>query len=360
MRHVRLGRMFLQCASCRFSVLYFIPFCGGLAAAGAVTAVNLLLGAAFWCVLTLAIEVTNRLADRTEDRINRPERTALCERVGWRRLARAERLLWCLVGAAAAVWLALDPSWLLAGLLALGASAGAGYSRGPRIARRRLLVFVVLCGTFVGPFALGWTTGAADPRFAGLGEFVPLFWVMTLFIASLAGIKDVTDRAGDAAIGYRSAFVQLVERHGVATLALVTTVPYAALAAFVAAGSLPPRALALAALLPISLALALAVRGAGARARDQLVVREALYGHWLAFTSAALLLCDPGLPLLVAILAAWAGWLAASRWLHWGAALRPADLRRVARLARAGLARPVADVPLPASPSTERSAWATN
>jgi 4-hydroxybenzoate polyprenyltransferase len=356
-------RAFLQCASCRFSALYFMPFCAGLVAAGDASAASALLGAGFWLVLALAIEVTNRLADRVEDAVNRPERTALCEAVGWRRLEQAQLGLWGLVAAAAAVWLALAPNALLALLLASGATAGLAYSRGPRLARHRLLVFVVLSGTFVGPFALGYAAGdpaggASTAAFHQLGRFIALFWVLTLFISCLAGIKDITDRRGDEAIGYRSAFVQLAERHGTAALATLAAIPFAALAAFAAAGLLPARALWLLAFLPLSLAVGLAVRGAHDRPADQLLVRETLYHHWIAFTTATLLVCFPSAFLLAGLLGAWLWWTLASRFLHWGPALRPVDLARVAALAAAGWAHdPVA---ARVAATRERSAWGTS
>jgi 4-hydroxybenzoate polyprenyltransferase len=342
-RQIRLSRTFLQCASCRFSALYFIPFCGGLAASGALDAIHVVLGAAFWCVITLAIEVTNRLSDRVEDAINRPERTRLCACVGWQRLGQLEKLLWCVVAVSAIVWLALAPGILLAGLITLGVCAGIGYSRGPRLARRRMLVFVVLSGTFVGPFSLGWATsshGASMTDATLLGRFVPLFWLGTLFITSLAGIKDVTDRAGDEAIGYNSAFLQLAHRHGTVALLLLTSLPFAALGTFVAAGWLSPLALPLLGLLPISIGLGLAVRGARDSTGAQLAIREALYHHWLAFTSIVLLACFPSTGLLAAVLAGWAGWVLASRYAHWADPLRLTDLGMIVRLARAGLTTP--------------------
>lgn len=355
-------RAFLQCGSCRFSALYFMPFCAGLVAAGHPSLASALLGAGFWIVLTLAIEVTNRLADRTEDAVNRPERTALCEAVGWRRLARLQLLLWALVAAATAGWLALAPNALLALLIAAGAGFGLAYSRGPRLARNRVLVFVVLSGTFVGPFCLGLAAGeplggASDASFGQLGRFVPLFWVLTLFISCLAGIKDITDRPGDEAIGYRSAFVQLAERHGTAALATLATIPFAAVAAFVLTGLLPARALGLLLFLPPSIAVGLAVRGAREHAVDQLLVREALYHHWIAFTTATLLVCFPSAFLAGALLATWLWWIAATRWLHWGPAPRLPDLARVAALAL----RRSAHVPAAAVTTTaDRSAWSTS
>ncbi len=351
-------RSFLQCASCRFAALYFMPFCAGLAAAGEPRAASALLGAAFWLVLTLAIEVTNRLSDRVEDAVNRPERTALCEAVGWRRLARLQLLLWGLVAATASAWLALAPNALLALLLASGAGFGLAYSRGPRLARNRAMVFVVLSGTFVGPFCLGFAAGdplagvASDATFGQLGPYVPLFWVLTLFITCLAGIKDITDRAGDEAVGYRSAFLALVERHGTAALVMLATFPFLAISAFAAAGSLPLRTLALLALLPPSIVVALAVRGAHDRPADQLLVREALYQHWLAFTTATLLLCLPSAFLAAGLLGSWAYWILASRFLHWGPALRLADLPRVVALASARSAVAVA----PAVPAAAEGA----
>lgn len=340
----------LRCASCRFGALYYVPFCAGLAAAGTLSLASALLGGAFWLALGLAIEVTNRLADRVEDAVNRPERTALCETVGWERLARVQLALWGLVVVAAAVWVALAPNALLVLLIASGAGFGLAYSRGPRLARHRALVFVVLSGTFVGPFCLGIAAGdpfgsASTAGFSALGEFVPLFWVLTLFISSLAGIKDITDRAGDEAIGYRSAFVAFAERHGTAALAALAAVPFAALSAFVAAGLLPARALALLTFLPLSVVVALAVRGAHGRLADQFVVREALYHHWLAFTTATLLVCFPSVGLLAALTGAWLWWLLASRHLHWGPSLRLGDLPRVAALAASGVAGRRSPVP---------------
>lgn len=348
-------RALLQCASCRFGALYYVPFCAGMAAAGTLSAVTALLGAAFWLALGLAIEVTNRIADRTEDAVNRPERTALCALVGWQALARVQLGLWGAVVAATAAWLVLAPNALLLLLIVSGAGFGVAYSRGPRLARHRALVFVVLSGTFVGPFCLGVASGdplggASDAGFAQLGEFVPLFWVLTFFISSLAGIKDITDRVGDEAIGYRSAFVAFAERNGTVALTALAAVPFAALAAFAVTGLLPARALALLACLPASVVVALAVRGAHDRPADQLLVREALYHHWLLFTTATLLVLYPGAGLAAALAGAWAWWLVASRLLHWGAPLRPRDLPRVIALATAGGRAPrAAPVPAPAA-----------
>src|SRR5689334_19622480 len=343
-RPVRTLRALLRCASCRFGALYYVPFCAGMATAGTLNVVTALLGAAFWLTLGLAIEITNRISDRVEDELNRPERTALCAAVGWRRLARVQLALWALVVAAACAWVALDPNALLALLLLSGAGFGLAYSRGPRLARHRALVFVVLSGTFVGPFCLGFAAGdplgaASDADFAALGRFVPLFWVMTFFISSLAGVKDITDRVGDEAIGYRSAFVAFAGRHGALALTALAAVPFAALCAFVAVGSLPPRALALLVFFPLSAIVALAVRGARERPDDQLLVRETLYHHWLAFTSATLLVLFPSAALLTALTAAWLWWLAASQLLHWSAPLRLRDLPRVLALASDGGAR---------------------
>jgi len=348
----------LRCASCRFGALYYVPFCAGMAAAGTLNVATALLGAAFWLLLGLAIEVTNRLADRVEDAVNRPERTALCEAVGWRLLARAQIALWGAVAVAALAWLALAPNALLALLIAGGAGFGLAYSRGPRLARHRALVFVVLSGTFVGPFCLGFAAGdpfgdASTAGFAQLDRFVPLFWVLTFFISSLAGVKDITDRAGDEAIGYRSAFVAFAERHGTAALTALAAVPFAALAAFVTASLLPARALWLLPLFPLSVAIALAVRGAHDRPADQLLVREALYHHWLAFTTATLLVCFPSLGLAAALAGAWLWWIVASRHLHWSAPLRLREIPRVVTLAIGGDTRPA---PAPAAVAAEASA----
>jgi 4-hydroxybenzoate polyprenyltransferase len=350
-------RALLACASCRFAALYFIPFCAGMALAGHVEPWYLAAGAVYWIAHAIAIELTNRLTDRAEDEVNRPERTLLCETVGWSRLARLERALWTgVIGAGLAVAaLRLDPT--LAFALGTGWLAGAGYSRGPRFSRNRVLMLVVLLGTFVGPFFVGWLIGdapAGGRAWHRIAQAVPLWCCVCLLIGSLAGAKDITDRDGDEAVGYRSPFVAMVERHGALAHLMLVAAPAAAVAVAVGAHLLPARMLVLAAFLPISVLVVLAIRGARAAA-DRLVVREAVYDYWAGYVAVALLAFRPSPFMLGAVLSSWLYWIVTSRHLHWGRALRPADVVRLGKIARRG-ARGRLDAPT-LSRQHEEGAW---
>jgi 4-hydroxybenzoate polyprenyltransferase len=328
---------FLRCSSCRFAALYFGPFCGGLVQAGRATAAYFALGAGFWMLHSLGIEVTNRLADRMEDAINRPERTALCAVVGWQTLKAIEHAIWYAVLIFDIVWI------LLAGLLTGSSGLGIAYSRGARFSRHRFVGFITLNLLFGGAFLLGWSVG--DP-FGGpgnsawnqLGAFLPLLVAVGLFILALAGIKDITDRQGDVRIGYRSFFLELVEHRSSAVLGSVAGAPFFAILAFALAGLLPIRLLALMAFAPVSAIVVSAARSARA-GFDRMLVREAFYGYWLAFSSSALLLFLPRPALAGAIVAATAYWVLATRWLHWGAPLGAAGLVRIMRMAGPGAER---------------------
>jgi 4-hydroxybenzoate polyprenyltransferase len=328
--------VFLRAASCRFAAFYFIPFFAGLTQRGRATILFGLFGAAYWLVQSLAIEVTNRLADRTEDAINRPERTALCELVGWDNLVRAQRWLWGALLALDAAWLLVDGNAALAVLLGAGACMGLVYSVGPRLARRRWFAFITISTLFGGSFLIGWATGGASDAHAWhqLATDVAFATAIGVFIVAFAGIKDLTDRDGDVRIGYESLFVALVRRRsGVALLALALA-PCALIVVLALAGALPQRLLLLAGWAPCSLLIARAVRGARST-EDQMAVRELFYLYWLAFTSCAVLLFVPDAGLAIAVAGACLYWALATRWLHWAPALTHKDVRRVLRRAPA-------------------------
>lgn len=334
---------FLRCSSCRFAALYFVPFCGGLAQAGRATAGYLALGALFWFLLSLGIEITNRLTDRTEDAINRPERTALCNQVGWRTLNAMQLVIWCAVLVLDIAWLALAGNPLLLGLMGASAAIGIGYSRGARLSRRRLFAFVTLNLLFGGSFLLGWSVGypfghASSSGWHQLADFIPLLIIVGLFILALVGIKDITDREGDLRIGYRSFFVDLVERQSSALLGFLVSMPFLAVLVFALSGLLPARLLTLLVFAPISAMVVCATRQAKT-SLDQLLVREAFYDYWLIFSSSALLLLLPRLTLAGAIAGALVYWMIATRWLHWGAPLRLAGLGRIVQLASSTTSR---------------------
>jgi 4-hydroxybenzoate polyprenyltransferase len=330
-------KAFLQCTSCRFAALYFGPFFAGLVLARRDTPELACVGAVFWIAQSLGIEVTNRLSDRGEDEINRPERTALCALVGWQALKSIQIALWVGVLAIDVLWLRLtgNPSFALA--LGVSFCVGIGYSRGPRVSRSRYVGLMTVSLVFVGVFVMGWSTGdpLARPTSVWADQvisFLPLLIVVGLFIVTLAGVKDVTDRLGDLLAGYRSPFVDLLERRESTLLLGLAVCPFVLTLLFVLSGLLALRMAALIAFAPISMIVVAAVQRADTPT-DRMLVREVFYNYWLVFSSAALVLFTPSVGMACAVLAASAYWMLATRWLHWGARLRIADVSQVARIA---------------------------
>jgi 4-hydroxybenzoate polyprenyltransferase len=304
---------------------------------GQFTAGYVALGAAYWILLSLGIEVTNRLADRREDAINRPERTALCGIVGWSRLKSIQYVIWCTVFVLDLVWILVAGNLLLVGLLASSFGLGVVYSRGPRLSRKRFFSFITLNLLFGGAFLLGWSIGdpLGPPGHSGWDQFMtflPLLVTVGLFILALIGIKDITDSLGDTQIGYRSLFVDLVERRSSLMLGLVAGVPFFALLVFVSVDLLPMRMLILVTFVPVSAIVVSAARSAHTKL-ETMLVREAFYGYWLIYSSSALLLLLPHTALAGAIVAAVAYWMLTTRWLHWGRPLSRADLLRIVQIA---------------------------
>lgn len=327
---------FMQCASCRFATLYFVPFFAGLVLAGHDTLGYAALGALLWIVHSLAIEVTNRLSDRTEDTINRPERTRLCEYVGWPALRAVQAGLWSAVVAIDGVWLVLAGNPEFAFLLALSISIGIAYSRGPRLARSRHVGLLVVNLVFGGVFIVGWSAGDPFSRpthvwLSQITSFMPVLIVVGIFIVTLAGVKDLTDRAGDLRVGYRSPFVDLVEHRRAFLVRCLGLCPFALIAAFTSLDLMSSRLIALIGFAPVSIILTEAVRGARTSA-DSLIVREVFYNYWLAFSSIALLLLLPQKALALAVMGAISYWVLTTRWLHWGDQLHAADLMQLVRM----------------------------
>jgi 4-hydroxybenzoate polyprenyltransferase len=320
---------FLKCASCRFAALYFVPFAGGLVWTGRGTLGYIALGALFWIVHSLGIEVTNRLSDRNEDEINRPERTRLCECVGWHELRLVQLFLWCAVLAIDVAWLVLAGNLLFGLLLALSFCIGVAYSRGPRLARTRYIGLLTFNLVFCGIFIMGWSVGNPFSRSSSvwlnqLASFGPLLVIVGLFIVTLIGVKDLTDRAGDLHIGYQSLFVDLLERRRTTVMRCMVACPFVLILASVSLGMLPARLAALIGFAPISAIVVEAIPHAQTRT-DRLLVREVFYHYWLVFSSASLLLLLPGKALALAVAGASCYWVITSRWLHWSERLRISD-----------------------------------
>jgi 4-hydroxybenzoate polyprenyltransferase len=311
------ARVFLKCASCRFAVFYFLPFYAALEMTEQATPAYAVFGVFFWLLMSLAIEVTNRLSDRTEDAINRAERTSLCAEFGWERLAWAQRALWTGVALLAGGWIVVRGNGLLVAMLVMAGLLGIGYSRGPRFARRGLFPFVTLSMLFGGAFLLGWAAG--DPLSEGglddLAQAMPMLVAVGLLIASLAGMKDVTDVDGDAHIQYHSRFVRAVKA-GRSSRTILVSLPFALIGLLIATGLLPTSFVVLFLFAPAAAALAHAV----VIARDDaqlLLVREAFYVYWLAVSSTAVLLLTPTWTMLATVAGSVLFWMVATRFLHW-------------------------------------------
>lgn len=347
--HLSDLRALMRCTSCRFAALYFVPFCAGITlASGHDVSLYIVCGAAYWFVYSMAIELTNRLTDQAEDEINRPERTALCLQVGWRRLAVLERATWATIVLSDIAWVANSPSIVLAFLLLCGIAVGLGYSRGPRLARSRYAGLFVLNFVFTGAFVLGWSVVPAATRDAGLSlerlaVFTPVALLAAVFVVTLAGVKDLTDAAGDRRVGYRSPFVDIVRSRRSRCLLALGATPYGCLAVLCAADALPARMLALIAFIPVMGGI---VAGAlyGRPGREQMVVREAFYHYWLAFAAATLLLFRPSTTLFAAIAAAGCYWLITTRWLHWTAPVTLAEIASLIQTLKPGERRALAEL----------------
>jgi 4-hydroxybenzoate polyprenyltransferase len=320
----------LRCGSCRFAAFYFLPAYAAMSRDGRSSWPWIAAAVAYWWFLSLATELTNRLGDRTEDEINRPERTALCNIVGFRTIAAVAVTCWVLVLVADVGWVIAWPSAFLATLLLLAAFFGITYTYGPRLKRSRYASLAVLTFPFCGTLLVGWSLGGAhaahDRTHDLLFSVLPFCIYLGMTIALLAGIKDITDVAGDARIGYKSAWIQLVRSRPEPVVAAVISLPTLLLLILVAGGVFPSRMVFLVLAFPCSWLIALLGRHAiaGAQAAS---AREAAYTYWLGFLAAALLLYAPSTGLAIAVAGGAAYWLATSRWLHWSQPLSMEKIR---------------------------------
>lgn len=314
----------LRCGSCRFAVLYFLPAYAAMTRDGLSGWAWVLAAAVYWWLLSLGTELTNRLGDRTEDEVNRPERTALCHVVGFATLAWVAVLAWIAVFVGDILWVAVVPSLGLAVLLFCAGFFGIAYTYGPRLKRSRYLSLAVLTFPFCGTFLVGWALGgpeaSTDRTHDLLSSVLPFCVFLGLTIGSLAGIKDVTDIEGDARVGYESAWVRLVRSNPAGVVGALLAIPSVVLLVAVAAGLLPPSMAWLVLAFPCSWFVAMIGKGA-VTPQAAGAARELAYTYWLAFLSAALLVYAPSRDLAVAVVVGVAYWFVTSRWLHWSTGL---------------------------------------
>ena len=319
---------FLRCTSVRFTCYYLLAFYAGLGSVGARKPEWIAYGAAYWFVHSTVTEATNRLADRRVDEVNRPERTALCARVGWDRLRALTVGGYVLLLGLGVGWYAAVPTAAVAGLLVLAAFLSVNYSYGLRLGRSRFGSLVILAFPFVGSYTGGWVLAHPDADWAGFGSGAgPLLLVGGLALASLSGAKDLTDVVGDVLKDYRSGWLWLVRGRMPAVAAAVAALPFAALGVLVATGALASRHLALLALLPPALLLVSGSRLAR-RPAEQMAVREFFYHYWIAFLAVLVLCHVPSAASVVVVALALAAWWLATRHLHWLPTRRPADAVR--------------------------------
>lgn len=331
----------LRCGSCRFAALYFLPFYAGLLHAGSGGIGWAAFGAVFWFCFSLATELTNRLSDRVEDELNRPERTALCHAVGYGRLRVLAIGLWAAVVVLDVAALVVAPSIVLGVLLALATAASVNYSFGPRVKRRSWLAPFVITFPVAGTFLTGWAVGGEHVEAIGAGEDLlrsagPFAVALGGFTFTLAGVKDLTDVAGDREIRFEGAWVRLLRLNLPEVTAALAYAPFVFVLAMVAVDVLSYRLLALTAFLPVVVAIAIGMRLA-VDARARAAVRELVYQYWFAVIATALVLYVPSRELVLAAVGAAAYWTLTSRYLHWSNGMRMVNVK--ALLAAAGIGR---------------------
>lgn len=331
----QLVRAFLRCTSTRFTCYYFLAFYCGLAGAGEHRPGWLALGAGYWFVHSTTTELLNRLADRAADEVNRPERTALCHLVGYRRLRLAAMVGSTLLLGLGLVWIVLVPTPLVIALVLVADVLCVNYSYGLRLSRSRFLSLIVLAFPFVGTFSGGWAL--AHPRLdAAAGrDFVtdalPVLVIGGLALASLSGVKDLTDMVGDHLKGYRSGWLWLVRGRTATIGAGLAALPFGALVGFVGGHALPPSHLALLVLLPAALLLAGGTRLART-GTEQMAVREFFYQYWMVFLAGLTVLHVGTWGAVGMASVVGAGWLLATRYLHWARDTGLGWLRTVLRM----------------------------
>jgi 4-hydroxybenzoate polyprenyltransferase len=317
---------FLRCGSCRFAAFYFLSFYVAILSSGHGGWRWLLFGAVIWLLHSLGTELVNRLSDQVEDRVNRPERTAYCDMVGFSRLKTLSVVIWSIVALLDLIWLYYFPNPLLAVLLFLAFLAGINYSYGVRFKRKRYLSLFALTFPFAGPFIVGWavyhpvamSADYVSDLVLGVGPFVV---TLGLLIGSIATTKDVTDMQGDALIGYLSVAISLIRKNALFVILGLISIPFFAILIFTSLGLLPNRFLFLLLFMPVSLVGSVCIYTATEEGQLQ-SLKEAVYQYWFILLSTSLYLYHPAPETLAVVLGTAAYWIIASRYLHWSDGVR--------------------------------------
>jgi 4-hydroxybenzoate polyprenyltransferase len=328
----------LQCGSCRFTAFYFLPFYAGLLHQGGKSPAWAVFGAGYWFLHSLGTELANRIADRQEDEINRPDRTALCHRVGFPTLAKVTVACWIIVASLDVALLIISPSILLAVLLFAAGAFGIGYSFGPHLKRHPVAALLILTFPFSGTFLVGWAA-RQPPDGLEIHDFcysaLPFAILLGSLAASIGGAKDLTDKIGDAVVGYKSAWVRAVRSHSRLLVMVAIASPFVYIVVAVATGLLSPRMLVMSVFAPLSWYFAAAASRATTNAQLD-AVREIGYTYCGTFMAVAVSLYQPSAQMLIAVIGTASYWILASQWLHWTDGFRMEKLRLVASAGRGG------------------------
>lgn len=323
----------LRCGSCRFAAFYFLSFSIALLDSRPASAGWILFGAAIWLLHSLGTELVNRLSDEVEDRVNRPERTALCDVVGFSRLRTISWAIWIAVGLIDVVWMIGQPNLAVAVLLLLALLAGVNYSYGVRFKRKRHLSLLALTFPFAGPFIVGWFVNHPISQLPQFGDevmhrFGPFVVLVGLLIGSIASTKDITDARGDEGVGYLSVAVSLIRKNAVLAILGLISVPFVVLAVFVILGFLGNRFLYLMFCFPMSLLGALSICYAHTDEQRN-SVKEAVYHYWFGLLSTSLYLYSPSNQTLSVIAGTAVYWIVASQYLHWSGGVKLSQVAAV-------------------------------
>lgn len=315
--------LLLRCGSCRYAGYYLLPVVPAAVLSAHAAWPEVAAVAVFAVMLTFAGEIANRVADEPEDRTNQTVRTALCERIGYRRLRRVSWALWALILLPVGALMVMVPSAHMALVLMAYMFIGFNYSYGLHLKRRPVPALISLTQPFAGPLLMGLSV---DPSAGWISAAeVTFFLVLSAVPFGLVGMKDLTDVRGDEAVGYRSLWIRAAARWPWILGVVAATLPAAVTAVGVAVDLLPARMLALLALWPVSTALVLA----GSRARHddrRWAARELMYYVLLVHAVIGVLLFYPARVTVLTTIGCVGYWLLASNWLHWRPTISLADV----------------------------------
>ena len=313
-------------ASVRFISYYALGFMVGYGTPGP-DVLTWAVGIVYCALFCVGVELLNRLSDRREDAINQPDRTAQCEFVGYDRIRVVCLGCWILLGILGLVLILLRPGWPSAAAVAGSMAIGAAYSVGPALKTRPVLTLLALSTALSLPVVCGWVFAPVRGNGASV---LAGFGLLTLASLSTAGLKDLTDTAGDAERGYRSLWLRLQRSPRAAgIMAGLAALQILVIVLSLLAGLSPTILVCLS--LPVLQVLVLrAAAGAdGATGRHQ--VREAMHTTTLLVLVVVLVGIRPGLWSVLASAAAIGWWVFASRALHWNQHLSGGTLAAVLR-----------------------------